>query len=70
MTMHARVVIVGGGVAGCALALQTSLLGCSDVILVEKGELTSGSTWHAAGNIPHYMGGRLFSQLHKASLDF
>jgi len=45
----AKVVIIGGGVAGCSLLYHLSKLGLSDAILVEKNELTSGSTWHAAG---------------------
>jgi len=50
---HARVVIVGGGVMGCALAYHLALEGWPDVVLLEKAELTSGSTWHAAGQITH-----------------
>jgi len=46
----ARVVIVGGGIAGCSLAYHlTNVHGWSDVVLLDKGALTSGSTWHAAG---------------------
>ena len=48
---HARVVIVGGGVMGCALAYHLAHEGWRDVTLLEKAELTSGSTWHAAGQI-------------------
>ncbi|SLN22945.1 4-methylaminobutanoate oxidase (formaldehyde-forming) [Falsiruegeria litorea R37] len=50
---HARVVIVGGGVMGVGLAYHLAHEGWSDVVLLEKGELTSGSTWHAAGQITH-----------------
>jgi len=50
---HARVVIVGGGIMGCGLAYHLTQLGWSDVVLLEKAELTSGSTWHAAGQITH-----------------
>ncbi|NKB76595.1 MAG: FAD-dependent oxidoreductase [Gammaproteobacteria bacterium] len=49
----ARIVIVGGGVMGCGLAYHLAHEGCSDVVLLEKAELTSGSTWHAAGQITH-----------------
>lgn len=49
MKSHARVVVIGGGVAGCSLLYHLTRLGWSDVVLVDKGELTSGSTWHAAG---------------------
>lgn len=50
---QAETVIVGGGVMGCSLAYHLCLEGDTDVVLIEKGELTSGSTWHAAGQITH-----------------
>ncbi|MBW4708954.1 FAD-dependent oxidoreductase [Roseobacter sp. YSTF-M11] len=50
---QARVVIVGGGVMGCGLAYHLAREGWHDVVLLEKAELTSGSTWHAAGQITH-----------------
>ncbi|MDJ0950587.1 MAG: FAD-dependent oxidoreductase [Alphaproteobacteria bacterium] len=53
MDMHARVVIIGGGIMGCSLAYHLCKEGWTDVILLEKAELTSGSTWHAAGQITH-----------------
>ncbi len=49
----ARVVIVGGGIMGCGLAYHLAHEGWTDVVLLEKSELTSGSTWHAAGQITH-----------------
>ena len=49
MKTHAQAVIIGGGVAGCSIAYHLTLLGWRDVVLVEKGELTSGSTFHSAG---------------------
>ena len=54
MSQNARVVIIGGGVAGCSLLYHLTKLGWSDVLLVEKDELTSGSTWHAAGLCTHF----------------
>ncbi len=48
---QARIVIVGGGVIGCSIAYHLTKLGVSDVVLLEKHELTSGTTWHAAGLI-------------------
>ncbi len=48
---HARVVIIGGGIMGCGVAYHLAKEGWSDVVLLEKAELTSGSTWHAAGQI-------------------
>ncbi len=53
MRDQARVVIIGGGVMGCSLAYHLCKEGWTDVLLLEKAELTSGSTWHAAGQITH-----------------
>ncbi len=49
MRSQARVVVIGGGVVGCSVLYHLTKLGWSDVMLVERSELTSGSTWHAAG---------------------
>ena len=46
---RARVVIVGGGVVGCSIAYHLVEKGCADVVLLEKSDLTTGATWHAAG---------------------
>ena len=46
---QARVVIIGGGVIGCSIAYHLTKLGCRDVVLLERAQLTSGTTWHAAG---------------------
>jgi len=46
---EARVVIVGGGIVGCSIAYHLAKLGCSDVVLLERKQLTCGTTWHAAG---------------------
>ena len=51
MRSSARVVVIGGGVIGCSILYHLTRLGWSDVMLVERDELTSGSTWHAAGGI-------------------
>ena len=48
---HARVVIIGGGVVGCSVAYHLTKLGWTDVVLLERKQLTSGTTWHAAGLI-------------------
>ncbi|MEM7083825.1 MAG: FAD-dependent oxidoreductase [Pseudomonadota bacterium] len=50
---QARVVIVGGGIMGCGLAYHLAHAGWTDIVLLEKAALTSGSTWHAAGQITH-----------------
>ncbi len=46
---HARVVIIGGGIIGCSVAYHLTKLGWTDVVLLERKKLTSGTTWHAAG---------------------
>ena len=46
---HVRVAVIGGGVVGCSVLYHLTRLGWSDVMLIERSELTSGSTWHAAG---------------------
>ena len=54
MTSHVRVVVVGGGAVGTSILYHLALAGVTDTLLLERDELTSGSTWHAAGNIPTY----------------
>src|SRR6266849_2845252 len=49
MLAEAKLVVIGGGVAGCSLLYHLARLGWTDVVLLEQDELTSGSTWHAAG---------------------
>jgi len=51
MQTHARVVIIGGGVVGCSILFHLAKMGCKDAVLLERSELTSGSSWHAAGQI-------------------
>lgn len=46
---RARVVIIGGGIVGCSTAYHLTKLGWTDVVLIEQGQLSSGTTWHAAG---------------------
>ena len=54
MAEHARVVVIGGGVVGCSCLYHLAALGITDALLIERDELTSGSTWHAAGNLPTF----------------
>ncbi|MGI9492365.1 MAG: FAD-dependent oxidoreductase, partial [Geminicoccaceae bacterium] len=54
MKTHARVVVIGGGAMGVSLLYHLAKRGWSDVVLVEKNELTAGSTWHAAGLCTHF----------------
>ena len=56
MTQHARVVVIGGGVVGTSALYHLAKLGWKDCILIERDELASGSTWHAAGNVPTFSG--------------
>lgn len=54
MKSQAQVVIIGGGAVGAAILYHLAKAGITDALLIEKNELTAGSTWHAAGNIPTY----------------
>ncbi len=49
MKDHVRVAIIGGGVVGCSLLYHLTKRGCTEAVLFERSELTSGSSWHAAG---------------------
>ncbi|MEL6432214.1 MAG: FAD-dependent oxidoreductase [Pseudomonadota bacterium] len=51
MKTHAQAVVIGGGVIGCSVLYHLTKLGWKDVVLLERDELTSGSTWHAAANL-------------------
>ena len=51
MRTHAQAVVIGGGLIGCSILYHLAKYGWSDVVLLERDELTSGSTWHAAANI-------------------
>jgi len=54
MKSHAQVVIIGGGSVGCSALYHLTQLGVTDAVLLERDELTAGSTWHAAGNCPNF----------------
>ncbi|MEI8299632.1 MAG: FAD-dependent oxidoreductase [Pseudomonadota bacterium] len=54
MKTHAQVVVIGGGAVGCSALYHLTEMGVTDVVLIERDELTSGSTWHAAGNCPNF----------------
>jgi dimethylglycine dehydrogenase len=69
MSDRARVVIVGGGIAGVSAAYHLCLRGCTDVLLLERDELTSGSTWHAAGNVPTFSGSWSLMRLQQYSAE-
>ncbi|WP_406645502.1 FAD-dependent oxidoreductase [Aliisedimentitalea scapharcae] len=69
MTRTTQVAIIGGGIMGVAAQLQLAENGWTDTILFEKAELTSGSTWHAAGQIAHAVGSRIAGWINKTSLE-
>jgi 4-methylaminobutanoate oxidase (formaldehyde-forming) len=64
---NARVVIIGGGVIGCSVAYHLTKLGWKDVVLLERKQLTSGTTWHAAGLIAQLRATRNMTRLAKYS---
>ena len=64
MQNHARVVIVGGGMMGAGLLYHLAEEGWTDSLLIEKGELTSGSTWHAAGQCPSFIADYNMAKIH------
>ena len=66
---HARVVIVGGGIAGCSTAYHLSKLGITDVLLLEQGKLTSGTTWHAAGLVGQMRPNRNMTRMSKYGIE-
>ena len=68
MKSHARVVVVGGGVVGVSTLYHLARKGWSDVVLLERRELTSGSTWHAAGLLPLFNMSYSVGQIHKYSV--
>ena len=70
MISHARVVVIGGGAVGVSTLYHLAKKGWSDVALVERKELTSGSTWHAAGLLPLFNMSYSVGQLHKYAVDF
>jgi len=69
MKSHAQVAIIGGGIMGVSLLYHLTKEGWSDVVLIEKGELTSGSTWHAAGQCPHFVGSYNLAKVHLNSTE-
>lgn len=66
---NASVVIIGGGIAGCSVAYHLAKYGWKDVVLLERDQLTSGTTWHAAGLIGQLGASAPVTKLRKYSLD-
>jgi len=61
---HTKFAIIGGGILGVSLLYHLTKEGWKDLVLIEKGELTSGSTWHAAGQCPHMVGSYNLAKVH------
>ncbi|RED50779.1 GcvT family protein [Aestuariispira insulae] len=69
MKTHTQVVVIGGGVVGCSVLYHLTKLGWKDVVLVERSELTSGSTWHAAGGFHTLNGDPNVAKLQSYTID-
>ena len=69
MKTDAQVVIIGGGIVGCSTAYHLADMGWKDVVVVEKGDLTSGSTWHAAGLVGQLRGSASLTRIMRYSAD-
>ena len=69
MKTQARVVVIGGGAVGVSTLYHLAKKGWKDVVLIERAELTAGSTWHAAGLLPLFNMSYTVGQLHKYSVD-
>ncbi|OYU37524.1 MAG: FAD-dependent oxidoreductase [Pseudorhodobacter sp. PARRP1] len=66
---QARVVIIGGGISGCSVAYHLAKLGWKDIVLLERKQLTSGTTWHAAGLVGQLRASQNMTRLAKYSAD-
>ncbi len=66
---HAEIVIVGGGIVGCSVAYHLAKLGKTDVLLLEQGKLTSGTTWHAAGLVGQMRPNRNMTQMSQYGIE-
>lgn len=64
MRSHARVVVIGGGMMGAGILYHLAEEGWTDIVLIEKGELTSGSTWHAAAQCPNFNADLSLAKIH------
>ena len=69
MKTHARVVVIGGGVVGCSVLFHLAKRGWTDIMLLERDELTSGSTWHAAGGMHTINGDPNVAKLQKYTIE-
>jgi dimethylglycine dehydrogenase len=69
MKSHAQVVVIGGGVVGCSVLFHLARAGWTDAVLLERDELTSGSTWHAAGGMHTINGDPNVAKLQKYTIE-
>src|ERR1700680_4247298 len=69
MKSSARAVVIGGGVVGASVLYHLAKIGWSDVLLLEKSELTSGAPWHAARGMHTFNGEANISRLQKSTID-
>jgi len=69
MESHARVVVIGGGIGGCSALYHLTREGWTDVVLVERDELTSGTTWHSAAQCPNLAFNQLLLGLRSYTID-
>ena len=70
MKSHVKALVVGGGAVGTSIAYHLARAGWDDVMLLERDELTSGSTWHAAGLLPLFNMSYATTHIHKYSVAF
>ena len=70
MKSHVKALVVGGGAVGTSIAYHLAKAGWQNVMLLERDELTSGSTWHAAGLLPLFNMSYATTHIHKYSVDF
>ena len=70
MKTQVKALVVGGGAVGTSIAYHLAKAGWDDVMLLERDELTSGSTWHAAGLLPLFNMSYATTHIHKYSVDF
>ena len=70
MKSHVKALVVGGGAVGTSIAYHLAKAGWQDVMLLERDELTSGSTWHAAGLLPLFNMSYATTHIHKYSVDY
>ena len=65
----AEVIVIGGGIIGCSIAYHLTQLGVSDVVVLERKKLTSGTTWHAAGLVAQLRASQNMTRLARYSVE-